>query len=409
MKRRSALQPLALLALLALAGCAAAGNTSTQQQPTTTAPTATAAPPTQALTYIGSNGNIWEMTWPQGQPKQLTNDAQAGALRYSGLAWSPDGSRLAVLRESGPQYNPTADELRVLAPDGTVMLHLKLPAAPYNAPFSWSPDGTSIAYREATNQFDPSTGNARGKIIIVDAQSGATKETVTYDDGGVGCGGAFPPLLGAVMAAHQAYQGLDTFLWSADAKSMLVARGCGNSEAARVDLSNGNTTPGFPAGASFQPGGNLILGDWSDQTGMFLGLADQTGAHQKVLVSAAYPSQNGPTYDNQLGQAVWSPDGKTVYYERENSIWSVGTDGSNPQKIFAGAADDSQMNATVDMLPSPSPDGTLLLYLQLHGSDILGSGGNQSPTSQWYVGQPDGASAMLLPQSATWAVWRPVK
>ncbi len=417
MRRQSAPRFLALLALLALAGCAAGGGTSTAQgtasTPTAqgTLPTATSKPTTKPfeLTFIGSDGNVWEMTWPQGQPKQLTNDAKANSVRYSGLAWSPDGAHLAVLRETGQQYMPTSDELRILAPDGTVVTHASLKAPPYNTPFSWSPDGKTIAYREATDTANPTTQTFQGTITLVDAQTGATEKTVTYDDGPGGCGGAFPPLEGAVMGAHQAYQGLDAFAWFADGQRMLVGYDCANDQAARVDLSSGTTTPGFPEGATFQPGGNLILGNWFDQNGTHMGLADQTGAHQKTLVTETPPGKNGPFYDNSLGMAVWSPDGQTIYYEQNNSIFAVGADGSNAHMIVAGTADDSNMEATVEMLPSPSPDGNLLLYLQLHGSDILGSSNNPQTTAHCYVAQPDGTGAVQVPQGATWAVWRPSK
>jgi hypothetical protein len=73
---------LSTLALLGLAGCAA--GTSASQTPAGTAPAATATPqpPALDLTFLGSDGNVWEMAWPQGTFKQLTTDAQADQVRY---------------------------------------------------------------------------------------------------------------------------------------------------------------------------------------------------------------------------------------------------------------------------------------------------------------------------------------
>src|SRR5215472_4299035 len=79
---RNVFSALALLWLLALGACSTGVVT----------PQTTPKASSRELTFIGSDGNVWEMAWPQGTPKHLTNDAQAGQIRYSGLAWSPDGS-----------------------------------------------------------------------------------------------------------------------------------------------------------------------------------------------------------------------------------------------------------------------------------------------------------------------------
>jgi WD40 repeat protein len=391
---------LALLGLLALVGCAPTGSTPAAMP--------TPQPPALELTYIGSDGNVWQMAWPGGTPEQFTNDAQANQVRYSGLAWSPDGARLAVLRETGPLGNPTADLLVLFAPDGRKLAQVTLSGQPENTPLAWSPDGKLIAYRTETGQLDPVSGSIKGRLTILDAQTAAAQQTLLYDKGpGGGCGGAFPPLQNAVMAAHNAYASVDTFAWTPDQQGLLLARGCGNTGGVLVDLRTGKTTPGYPAGASYQPGSNLlILGQWHNHATITLGLADATGAQQKTLVSETVP-QNGPPYDTLIGVATWSRDGQTIYYEHDNSIWSVGANGSNNHQIVAGAPNDSHNQATVVMLPRLSPDGSLLLYLQLRGAN--GAPGSSSVTSQCYVARPDGSHAAPLPPGATGAVWRPVK
>ena len=408
MKGRKTLSFLALLGLLVLAGCASGAAAS--PTPTAAAPTATFAPKTSALelTFLGSDGNVWEMAWPGGTPKRLTSDAQADQVRYGGLVWSPDGSRLAVLRETGMLSNPTSDTLLLLSPDGASLARVTLSAPPNHTPFSWSPDGKLIAYRPKTEQVDSTTGIIKGALTIFDAQTGAVRQTLPYDEGrGGGCGGGFSPLENAVMDAHNAYLGLDTFVWTPDQQSLLLARSCGNNDAVRVDLDTGKATAGYPAGASYQPGSSsVLLGQWYVDATISLGLANASGAQQRVLVSEMI-GQSGQTPNTTIGVATWAGDGQAVYFERDNGIWRIGADGSNARQIISGAPNDSQNQATVEMLPSLSPDGSLLLYLQLHGAN--GQQGVGSVTSQCYVAQPDGSHATALPQGATSAVWRPVK
>ncbi|HEU5367482.1 MAG TPA: hypothetical protein VFU69_03420, partial [Ktedonobacterales bacterium] len=346
----------------------------------------------------------WDMTWPGGTPKQWTTDAQADQVRYSGLAWSPDGSRLAVLRETGPLGNPTGDALMLFAPDGSTAANFSLIGSPYNTPFAWSPDGTLIAYRTRTDQFDAATGDIKGRLTILDAKNGTTKQTLLYDDGLGGCGGAFSPLLNAVMQAHQAYQGIDTFTWTPDQTGLLVARGCGNDSASLVDLGNHATTAGYPAGASYQPGNNaIILGLWSHNNTTTLGLGNTTGMQGRVFLTSTFSS----TYVIGLGLPVWTPDGKNIYVEHNNGIWTMDANGAFAHQVVAGTTNDSQDQATVAMLPSLSPDGSLLLYLQLHGAN--GTPGSGSVSSQCYVAKSDGSNATALPQGASFAVWRPAK
>jgi Tol biopolymer transport system component len=397
---------LALLGLLALAGCAS--NPPTGQTPTPTTPASRGTPTQQStsleLAFIGGDGNVWDMTWPGGAPKQWTTDAQANQVRYSGLAWSPDGKRLAVLRETGPRSNPTGDTLVLFAPGGSTQAKYTLIGRPYNTPFSWSPDGTLIAYRTTTNQFDAATGDIKGRLTILDAKTGATKQSLLYDNGTGGCGGAFPPLVEAVMEAHQAFQGIDTFVWTPNQQGLLVARGCGNDSAGLVDLGNQSTTGGYPAGASYQPGGNLvILGLWSHDATITLGLGNATGTQLRVFLTANFSSK----YATTLGTPTWTPDGQNIYFEHNNGIWTMDANGANAQQVIAGATNNSQNQATVAMLPSLSPDGSLLLYLQLHGDN--GQPGAGSVSAQCYVARPDGSQATALPRGASSAAWRPVK
>src|SRR5579859_5923503 len=376
-------------------------------------------PPPPELTYIGSDGNVWDMTLPQGKPRQLTNDASitapgANSTSYSGLAWSPDGKRLAIIRTTSTDTSP-AYELLMLSPDGSLLWKQPIRQSLLSDSLAWSPDGRSIAYSEATqnDNYGPTGYDAEGALVIVDASTGSATNTLHYDAGPVGaCGGGVDALTGLIWLAHNAHMGIDTFDWSPDGQKMLVAFNDADSESALVSLSSGATTSGYPEGASFQPGGHFILG--SGGYNEPLELTDLAGKQVRILANSNGESGASP-YANELGQATWSSDGKTIYYEYQDGIWRIKADGSGAQQIIAGTQIvNSQV--TVELEPRLSPDGSRLLYLESHGVIDNTGDTNGSVTAQWYVAQADGSGAFALPHGAIGAqqyiveaVWRPEK
>ncbi|HEY7124689.1 MAG TPA: hypothetical protein VH540_12110 [Ktedonobacterales bacterium] len=407
---------LTFLSVLLLAGCSLTPDTG----PTTNGPaaptnppaaTSAPAPPPQTLAYIGSDNNVWVMTWPNGTPKQLTNDS-VPTNRYTWLAWSPDGSLLAAEKTT-----PAIDVnfLVIMQPDGKVVVNMPLPGgSAYDLPFAWSPDSTMLAFRGFPVGNLPD-GTATGTLYIFDAHTGKKQKTITFTAGGSGCGGAgpFDALTQEMWTVHhtswEVYSG-DTFAWSPDQHSNLVSNSCSQAGAAQVDLSTGVTDLPYPYDGGYQPGGNMILGYWHDGT---LGLTDLSAKHVRALVK---PGAYDASYMLGMGQSVWASDSQSVYYEHDDSIWQVGVDGSNPHLIVAGTALDSQQNATLQLVPAPSPDGKLLLYLQVKGSNREVNSDDPAPqptptiplTTQWYVAQADGSNPVALPQGVQEAVWQPV-
>ncbi len=354
----------------------------------------TQTPATQEIAYIGSDGNIWVMAWPGGTPKQLTTDAQANNVSYERPTWSSNGM-LAVERVRGA-FSPEETEMIVFAPDGKETLRVTLPEGYYGAPFAWSPNGSQIAYRTV-----PLDNPLTSEILLVDAQTGKTIKTLTYTSNQNGCGGGgAPPLASAILLVHHSLR-LDTFVWSPDQQSILVSQACNDSKAIAVNVNTGEETPNFPIGAHYQPGGNLLLGLWSDGT---LGLTDFSANHVRALLQA--PTKV-PGYDISLGASAWSPDGKMIYFEHNNGIWRINVDGSDAQELIAGTADDTQLNATAVFAPSLSPGGNLL-YAQAQGSDNPEDAAVDSPpVAQWYIAKADGSNPQPLPQGISDVVWRP--
>jgi hypothetical protein len=360
--------------------------------------TLTYIPPPPEVTYIGSDGNVWDMTLPQGTPRQLTDDAQLSSVYYSGLAWAPDGKRLALLRSSVSQ-NPGTYEMLILSPTGEVLLHVPLPDPPYNTPFAWSPDGRFIAYRELNPDFSGPNPTGTITLTILDASTGSTKQAITYPWLGANetiCSESLTPLDYPILEAHHTLPtgGLDTFAWSPDQQSILTASRCHNDASVRVDLENGQVTSGYPEGVSYQPGGKLLLGiSNNEQTLELVGAAGNT---LKSLISGA------------IGLAVWSHDGKVIYFENGYSIWRIDADGSNAQVIINGTPGNSPEEGTFELAPSLSSDGRFLFYLEVQSQ-------GDSLTGQWYLTLADGANRTqlllntldLINGSVPEVVWRP--
>lgn len=385
---------LVLLALLALL-LAACGTGATARPDLNVTPTPSPSP--QYLTYIGADGNIWQLSLPEGSAVQLTTDAHPGAVAYSGLAWSPDGKLLAVLRVTHSSQSQTA-ELVVLRADGQPILQAPLLDVPYNHPFVWSPNSRYIAYRILPSRMSSS----QALLVLLDARSGALRKALTYPFH-LGCSGSPTAVRAAINQIHQTAGGIDTFDWTPDGNAVLTSSGCSNDSSLRVDIASGGVTSGYPRGAAFQPGGDLLLGVWSSGgSTTVLGLRDGDNGFVRALTTEAASAASH--YPLLAGQAIWAANGHEVFYEHTDGIWHVGDNGSGAGAVVAGTALDSHHVATIDLAPAISPDGSMLVYCELKGSDTPSG----TVTRTWYLAAPDGSNPAILPDVTTEAVWQPL-
>ena len=131
-----------------------------------------------ALAWI-AGGQIWSMPLsnPAAKPVQLIHEKGTAG----GLAWSPDGSRLAFVSNRGDHafiavYDLRAKSLRFLDPS------VDTDRSPV-----WSPDGTQIAFIRipASNEFEfgPKRTGPPWSIRLADAQSGQGREIWRASEG----------------------------------------------------------------------------------------------------------------------------------------------------------------------------------------------------------------------------------
>lgn len=358
--------------------------------------TPTPGPQSQFLTYLGEDGNVWQLSLPEGSAVQLTSDASPGMIVYSGLAWSPDGKYLAVLRIARSSHI-MMPELILLRPSGQVVMQAPLLDVPYGHPFAWAPDSRYIAYRVLASR----SSSSQALLVVLDAHSGALHKALTYPFQ-QGCRRARTALRSAIDQIHQTAGGIDTFDWTPDGRSILASASCAGESSLRIEISSGSVIPGYPLGASFQPRGTLILGVWNANSALpVLGVADGTSLLIRDLAPESVASPG--LYPVLAGEATWAANGRDVYFEHTDGIWHVNADGSGAKAIVAGTALDNHRTAIVALAPAISPDNRMLAYCELYGQDT----GGEAVTRTWYVAGSDGSNPAVLPDITSEAIWQP--
>ena len=224
-------------------------------------------------------------------------------------AWSPDGTRVAFLRDSTPdRQGDNAEELWVMDADGTNQERLSDGYGPphYRSVDSrpaWSPDGTRIAF--ATRVESPEGGLRlyHGEIRVVNAD-GSGGEAVLAD----------APEDGADRAPA----------WSPDGARVAFVRD--------HDL------------------------DGAGRTDVYVARADGRG---ETNLSAVGPGERAGGASASHGEPAWSPDGESLAFVASTQgaglVWSMGADGTAKRRLTDEAA-------YYGVRPAFSPDGTKIAY-----------------------------------------------
>jgi Tol biopolymer transport system component len=226
---------------------------------------------TARAAFPGANGKI---AFTRSNSVQLM-DANGGNVTpiltgdFTGsLAWSPDGTRIALERSPG---------LWVMGADGS---NLKKLADSGTTP-AWSPDGTRIAFTSFT---------AGKNVAVMDADDGSHLVQLTHTTGD---GGTNPS-------------------WSPDGTKIAFDRTDGVNDGVWVMSADGTTSPpvkihdghGFP---DWSPDGTRI----AISTGFAVSIMDADGTHVTPLTTRVV----GPGGFTDF-HARWSPDGTKLVFAR---------------------------------------------------------------------------------------------
>jgi TolB protein len=248
--------------------------------------------------------DLWAVGTDGKGARNLTKVEKGGAR--SG-AWSPDGSRVAYMRDS-PQG------LYVVGRDGTGARRLTHDGFRDERP-AWSPDGKWLVYQEFDFVDESARADAKFKLELYAIQAdGAGKRKVTASEG----------------SSDSA---------SFSSKGELVYRGVrgGNGEICVMDAIGGKErvltrTPAEEHAPSWSPDGASIA-FWRDATNEHeLWIMNADGAGQKKLAGA----KSGLRVD----RAHWSPDAKWLVFggtDAGDGVWILSSGGGEPKHLPRGA------------------------------------------------------------------------
>lgn len=287
--------------------------------------------------------DVWVMKWDGSDLRNISSDAADDRLP----SWSPDGKEILVVSDKA---NNTY-QLYILSWDGKYKDQITTSTGSKDSP-AWKKDGTRIAYV------------ASGKVYTV-KRRGGDEEQILPPHG--------TPDLSAFQGGASAYISAS---WSSDGNKMLCVQMANQDQIASVvDLAD-NEKPvtiitAQEVDVSWSPTGHKIAVAYIDYGGKHgLAIFDNDTLDLQELISS-----KGDTFG--FLKPSWSPDGKTVVYEKWKisegfpekcvGIYGISADGGVPFVISNGDA----------RQPKYSPDGKWIIYTLNSGNgnrDIMRCG-----------------------------------
>ena len=268
--------------------------------------------------------------------------------------WSPDGSRIAFIHvnpEAWPR-GPGFDQVLFVASSNR---RLRTRIAAHVREFSWSPDGTKLAYPACARTCGPLRAQGPHRLVIADATGRRAPHPVPLPTGP-----------GAPMRTLRDVQ------WSPDGSLIAFVSNDGIGVGMHLNVVH-------PDGSSFRrvadgttltnvqwsPDGSLIAFASYDDVGMHLDVIHPDGSSRRRLVVGPY-LRGGPF--------EWSPGGKRLAIvlptgPRSRDVYVVNADGTDLHRI---ARCRCELRGGAPHLESVawSFDGTRIAYISGRGNTI---------------------------------------
>jgi len=355
-----------------------------------------ASPPKAALPQelsFSANGNVVLVRRDGSRLPFVSGILQPRGERqrhlYSPIEWSPDGSKLLALRwgygvralevtdETGKVVSTVADRYADdgrWSPDGTrfAFVHVQPTPGPFVHPppgldnvlfvassdgrlrtriaahvrgFSWSPDGTKLAYAACARLCGPMRAQGAHRLVIADASGRRAPHPVPLPTGAGAPG-----------------RTLTDVQWSPDGS--LIAFVSHDDAGAHLNVVH-------PDGSSLR---RVADGDWFSvrwsPDGSFIALV----SHDGLDVVRPDGSSLRRVVDGEMGPYEWSPDGKRLAIvvqtgPRSRDVSVVNADGTDLHRIARCRCD---LHGPSDF-PEPvawSSDGTRIAYISGRGNTV---------------------------------------
>jgi TolB protein len=232
----------------------------------------------------------------------------------SAPAWSPDGTRLAVVTRWANRYG-----ILVMQPDGSGQQQVTSDGGDTDP--AWSPDGTRIAFTNSGNVYTAQAdGTGRTQVTHNPANSYASHPTWSPDGKTI----AYAIITYPQVEPYTAYTKISLLdVASGKEKPLPVA-----------DADANDTSP------AWSPDGSTIAfaSDRGGPPRIYTVATD--GSNLRVLTAGAYDSL-----------PAWSPDATRIAFVRNQQIWVTARDGSGARQLTTG--DGNTAPAWQPLKPAP--------------------------------------------------------
>ena len=300
------------------------------------------------------NGEVWLMDADGGRQTRLVEAAPNLDLGLP--VWSPDGTRIAFTRFTGPADEPGGGDYDIWVANADGSEAHPFATGPGWQWFPrWSPDGAWIAYTEeaaggpwlSSGPVGPDVGQGPQGPVFPGANAPSRPEAELWLRAADGSG---EPVRITDVAGDDR-----SSAWSPDgARLVFDSTRDGNTELYVVDADGSN-----PVRLTDEAGEDWAA-SWSPDGRTIAFTSDRSGLAQIWTIA---PDGSGSTQltDDPIGALwpSWSPDGSRITYTGwetgRQQVWSMAADGSDRQNL-------SRSEATIDSVWDGSwgPDGRIL-------------------------------------------------